>query len=158
MMRLGTRAERALAALNRGPKSPEMLSELLGFTRNDAAGVLRRLARAGWARVTYRDHRTITYEAIRKSAAPQSIERLEADYMGLRDRGFDQWSVRETLALTDASGERLERHYRLQTTRTAANSRDDTCPRFAHHDRHLAALAVVGSFPVMPSREARHVR
>lgn len=75
----------------------------------------------------------IAYAAIRTGGAPPRIARTQLD-------------------LDETEARRVERLFRARAARGAGDSQ---LPKFARHDRHVAAVKAEGGFPVLPERCGR---
>jgi hypothetical protein len=73
----------------------------------------------------------------------------EDSYIARRKAGASRRALEETMTLTPSTADVFEGAFRQQTT--SGYHADNSCPKFADHDRHIAALAKVGAYPVMPA-------
>jgi hypothetical protein len=80
------------------------------------------------------------------SARALAHRRLEDRYTALRHSGVTADRAAEQLGLTPTSRHLFEEHWRAQTS--GAGARDSSCPAYAEHDRHVAAVLRAGGFPV----------
>jgi len=65
------------------------------------------------------------------------------DYAVLRQTGSPPRRARDQLQLKPAAAARLEKLFRARVARGLG---DRQLPRFAHHDRHVAAILAEGGF------------
>lgn len=75
------------------------------------------------------------------SQSPQPVDGY--DYAVLRQSGTQVADARLRLGLEHADAERLEKVFRARTARGAG---DRQLPKFARHDRHVAAVLKAGGF------------
>lgn len=88
-----------------------------------------------------------TVDAMEHSHSPQPVD--GQDYAVLRQCGTQPADARLRLGLEHADAERLERVFRARTTRGAG---DRQLPKFARHDRHVAAVMAQGGFCAFSER------
>jgi hypothetical protein len=69
------------------------------------------------------------------------------DYAVLRQSGTQARRAQAELGLTPETGERLERLFRARAARG-----DSQVPKFARHDRHVAAVMAQGGFWALSER------
>ncbi|MDP3489632.1 MAG: hypothetical protein Q8R71_05810 [Phenylobacterium sp.] len=77
--------------------------------------------------------------------APARSPTSLGDYANLRRGGASPPRIGAQLALGPGDLARLERAFRGQVARGAGEAQ----PRFAHHDRHVAAVMAQGGFPAL---------
>lgn len=71
------------------------------------------------------------------------------DYSALRSGGASPHSARVQLRLEEAQAQRFESIVRA---RAARGGGDGPAPRFARHDRHVAAVMAQGGFPALTEK------
>lgn len=74
-------------------------------------------------------------------ASPESVS--AQDYAALRQTGTQAARARVELGLAEDTAEGMER---LLQVRTARGAGDRQLPKFARHDRHVAAVMAAGGF------------
>lgn len=80
--------------------------------------------------------------------APARSPTSLGDYANLRRGGASPPRIRALLRLGEGDVARLERAFRGQVARGVGEAQ----PRFAHHDRHVAAVLAEGGFPALTER------
>lgn len=80
----------------------------------------------------------------RKSTATEAAER-EARYVAMRRNGKPSPEVRDAMGISESLRDHLEALYRAVAT-PPAMQRDNSCPAFAHDDKHVAAVMREGGF------------
>ncbi len=80
----------------------------------------------------------------RKCTAKEVAER-EARYVAMRRSGKPSPEVRDTMGISESLRDHLEALYRAVATHPA-KQRDNSCPAFAHDDKHVAAVMREGGF------------
>ena len=78
---------------------------------------------------------------MKHGASPESVS--AQDYAALRQTGTQAARARLELGLATVAAERMER---LLQARTARGAGDRQLPKFARHDRHVAAIVAEGGF------------
>jgi hypothetical protein len=73
----------------------------------------------------------------------------QSDYATLRQGGAPPNSARAQLSIPAHRAARLEAHFRAQAARGMG---DVEQPRFARHERHVAAVMAQGGFPALTER------
>lgn len=68
-------------------------------------------------------------------------------YAAIRAGGATPSNAAAQLALAEPEARRLERLFKARTARGAGDSQ---LPKFARHERHVAAVRAEGGFPVLP--------
>lgn len=82
-----------------------------------------------------------------KANAPRPPD--ASDYAALRRGGVSPGRTRAQLGLDALQAARFETGFRSQVARGAG---DSLAPKFARHDRHVAAVLAQGGFPALTER------
>lgn len=75
-----------------------------------------------------------------------AFAKLEREYVALRASGVPSRTAALDLGLAPKTREIFENSYWTQTNPRAAYAKDGSCPRFAHHGPHIAAVVAEGGF------------
>jgi hypothetical protein len=162
MKALHSQRSRVLAILQKGPARCQDISLATGIGSASVSRAARSLVAQGLVVRIDRDAQFATYALCgaghaRKAPAQDrptilhgaAYRAAEEAYVAGRKAGSRPGALATRLGLTDTATEVFEKAYRYQTC--GGNSSDNSCPKFAEHGRHLAAVGRVGRFPVMPA-------
>lgn len=151
-----TQLDRVLAALRDGPLTVSDITLMTGMRSKSTARAVSEVVALGLVvRVVASTKRGATTYALRKNTDAHTpafrgevAKRAEGDYVAARQAGADRNAAAAALRLTTSTAEDFEESYRFQTG--SGLSGDSSCPKFAEHDRHLAAVCRLGFYPVLP--------
>lgn len=146
---------RVLYALTSGPKRVFELVALTGMSSPAASRTCAVLmARGDVERLNFGEATGLYgLRADRNAPRPprfrgEVAQRAENDYCEARRSGLTARAVAAGLRLSQTTAADFEKGFRLQTT--TKFTRDNTCPKFAEHERHLEAVGRLGAYPVLP--------
>lgn len=152
---LRSQKDRVLAILEKGPARCAQIASATGLSSASASSVARTLVRDGLVILAGNRARDAIYAVNPEAARPKPYLRgsayraAEDTYIAKRKAGATRRSLESAMDLSISTSEVFEGAFRQQTT--SGYSADSSCPKFADHDRHIAALANVGAYPVMPT-------
>jgi hypothetical protein len=150
-----TQADRILVALADGPKTVLQLAPTAGLTAKAVATAVAGLMHMGKIERRNFGRRFAIYGLRAEGDDSPKVfrgdvaRRAEEAYVSARKAGRSKTEAADALDLAPTTAIYFEEAFRQQTT--SFNSGDNSCPKFADHDRHIAALANVGAYPVMPT-------
>lgn len=152
---LNTQRDRVLAFLAKGPARCAEISAATGISSASASRAATGLVKDRLLKRIDRNEQYATYALVGRPGRTSNTlhgaayRAAEDAYVAARKHGKRAIDIAKSLDLTPTSAEAFENAYRYQSS--SGSSLDSSSPRFAHDDKHLAALAKLGSFPGWPS-------
>ncbi len=146
-----TKADVVRRALAAGPGTVRTIVEATDLSSGDVSSICTSLLRQGHVERIPGPGRNATYRLLERESTclrGSAYHDAEEAYIVGRKAGRRRPELATAMGLTASAAETFEGSYRQQTG--PGGGIDNSCPKFAEHERHLRAVASLGTYPVMP--------